>query len=404
MPVALFHRWLDRFAVRLLLAAVMAVLLLGWDVLQRGLPPNLPARAAWPALAAAQSQLQSEPLQRIGQGVIPMPPDTPAAHASSLLPMPAASPDALLAFWFAGTQESAPDVGIAASGFQRASGQWRAAHFVVDRHALGRHLGFAVRRLGNPVAWLDAQGRVHLFVVATGLGGWAASRVVQLRLNFKPNWPLALADKAQTAINFDDARVLPLGWWWNISHLVRAAPLPLQDGGMLLPVHFELGLKYPLALRFDAQGAFKGMVRISARRYLLQPTLLMQDETRWLALMRDQRTEGRVTVAQTQDGGQHWQDLPDLDLPNPDASVAALALQPGQLWLAHNSSPHSRQWLDLSHSGDGQRWQLAQRLMQGSGSDEYSYPALAWADESLWVSYTDQRQRIAWQRFAWPRR
>ena len=51
---------------------------------------------------------------------------------------------------------------------------------------------------------------------------------------------------------------------------------------MVLPVHFELGIKYPVALRFDANGEFKGMVRISNRKHVLQPTLLMLDEFRWL--------------------------------------------------------------------------------------------------------------------------
>jgi predicted neuraminidase len=41
-----------------------------------------------------------------------------------------------------------------------------------------------------------------------------------------------------------------------------------------------------------------------------------------------------------------------------------------------------------------------QALAHGAGAAEYSYPALAWADQSLWVSYTDQRQSIAWQRFS----
>jgi len=53
----------------------------------------------------------------------------------------------------------------------------------------------------------------------------------------------------------------------------------------------------------------------------------------------------------------------------------------------------------LSASSDGQQWTLAQRLAQGSPGKEFSYPALVWADDSLWVSYTDQRTRIAWQRF-----
>jgi predicted neuraminidase len=116
--------------------------------------------------------------------------------------------------------------------------------------------------------------------------------------------------------------------------------------------------------------------------------------------MRDQRLDGRVAVAQTLDGGQNWTDLPDLALHNPDASVAALALAPGRMFLVHNALPKGRSVLDLSASADGQNWVLAQTLARGAGDDEYSYPALAWADGSLWVSYTEQRKAIAWRRFS----
>ena len=77
------------------------------------------------------------------------------------------------------------------------------------------------------------------------------------------------------------------------------------------------------------------------------------------------------------------------------------ALAPGLHFFAHNSSPHSRQVLDLSRSGDGQHWSRVQPLAQGAGMAEFSYPAMTWADDSLWVSYTDHRTRIAWQRFSW---
>jgi len=377
-------------AVRAGLACGLLVLVMGWDMAQRSSPPPA-AQAIWPLTSANFSG----PVKVLGQGHIPMPPDTPAAHASSMVALPATDANTVLAFWFAGTKESAPDVGIAMSGFDRATQQWHPARFVIDRSTLGRQLGFAVRRLGNPVAWLDAQGRVHVFVVATGLGGWAAARVVQVRQ--------AQVGKALDAMKFEVVRVLPLSWLWNTSHLVRNAPMPLQDGGMLLPAYFELGLKYPVALRFDARGAFVGMVRMSTRTHVLQPTLVAQTATRWLSFMRDQRPQGLVTVAQSTDAGQHWQDLPDLNLVNPDASVAALAPAPGQMWLVHNSSPHSRTVLDLSHSTDGQHWRTVLSVAQGSGADEYSYPAMVWADDSLWVSYTDQRRRIAWQRLAWSR-
>lgn len=369
-------------------AAFLCCVLLVLDQFRRA-PPVLQARAVWPAMAPHSA---AEVVAAVERGQIPVPPDTPAAHASALLAMPASHPSALLAFWFAGQRESAADVQIAASRFDRATQEWSAARFVVNRHTLAQQLGFAVRRLGNPVAWLDAQGRVHLFVVATGLGGWAAARIVHLRQSQDGQDFATLAFKVE--------RILPLSWLWNNSFLVRTAPLALSDGGMVLPVYFEMGIKYPVALRFDAKGTFLGMVRISSRHHLLQPTLLMADESRWLALMRDQRIDGKVAVAQTLDGGQHWSDLPNLTLHNPDSSVAALALAPGHMFLVHNSLPKGRNVLDLSASEDGQKWLLAQTLARGTGQDEYSYPALAWADDSLWVSYTEQRKAIAWQRFS----
>ncbi len=377
------HSVQNNFALRLLLGVCCCMTIVVWDVSHRG-TPHPPARALWPDIQPGVLHH----LHQTGQGKIPMPPHTPTAHASSLLALPANHSHVVLAFWFAGTKESAPDVGIAASGFDRAKQQWQPAHMVVNRHDLGHQLGFSVRRLGNPVAWLNAQGKVQLFVVATGLGGWAASRIVQLSQR-----------SANSALSFDVVRVLPLSWWWNTSFLVRTAPLSLQDGGMVLPVYFELGLKYPVALRFDGLGSFKGMVRMSARTHLLQPTLIAQNATHWLGLMRNQMTNSNIAVVQTQDGGQHWHDVPDLGLVNPDASVAGLSLSSGQMWLAHNSSPQSRQVLDLSYSMEGQQWQLVQTLAQGSGTDEFSYPALAWADNSLWVSYTHKRSSIAWQRF-----
>ena len=373
---------------RLVFGVLICAVLMGLDVGRRTHAMPL-AVGVWPA---AGKEVVSQVLVLQGQGHIPMPDNTPAAHASSLLALPAAHPSAVMAFWFAGRRESADDVQIAASQFDRRTQQWSAARFVLNREGLGAQLGFGIRRLGNPVAWLDGQGRIHLFVVATGLGGWAAARIVHLRQSNESQ------DFAK--LSFESVRVLPLSWLWNTSFLVRTAPLALADGGMVLPVHFELGIKYPVALHFDASGEFRGMVRISNRTHLLQPTLLMVQTSQWLALMRDQGSVGKVAVAQTLDGGKHWQDLPDLALDNPDSSVAGLAVAPGSLWLAHNSSPHSRNALDLSASTQGQSWSLAQALAHGTGAAEYSYPALAWADDSLWVGYTDMRQRISWQRFS----
>ncbi len=312
------------------------------------------------------------------------------APASPLSPPPPSHAAAMTVFWFSGDRESGPNVQIAASQYVRATQQWSPARFVVNRFVAGEQLGHGLRRLGNPVAWMDGSGRINLFVVATGWGGWAASRVLHLRQSSAGN---GLAE-----LSFEPVRVLPLSWLWNTSFLVRNAPLPLQDGGMVLPVHFELGIKYPTALRFDRDGGYNGMVRMSQRPYLLQPSLVQQSPRQWLAYLRDERPKGKIGVAQTVDGGQHWSDLPDLVLDNPDAAVAGLGLAPGQMLLAPNSSLASRGTLDLSRSGDGRNWALVQTLEHGGFDDEFSYPAMVWVDGSLWVSYTVDRHRIAWQR------
>ncbi len=380
--------WAGGALWRLLLAVLGVGALLALDVWQRPERPG-PANAVWSGPVVLPDLAT---LRVVERGPIPMPAGMAAAHASSLLAMPAGHAAALTVFWFSGDRESGPNVQIAASQYLRTTHQWTPARFVVNRFVAGPQLGFGIRRLGNPVAWLDGQGRIHVFVVATGGGGWAASRVLHLRQSSTGNGLEELA--------FEPVRVLPLSWMWNTSFLVRNAPLQLADGGMVLPVHFELGIKYPAALRFDRNGDFKGMVRISERPFLLQPSLVMQSPTQWLALMRDERPQGKVGVAQTGDGGAHWSDLPDLALDNPDAAVAGLGLASGQMLLTHNPSHTSRGTLDLSQSVDGRTWRTVQTLERGAPQDEFSYPALLWLDGSLWVSYTVERERLAWQRLA----
>lgn len=372
---------------RWLAALVAIVALVAWD---RGLRPSH-GTAVQAVLAQASDPWAPDTAWQVAErGQIPMFAGMRAAHASTLVAMPAGHPAALTAFWFAGDRESAPNVQIAASQWDRATRRWLPARLVVDRHVLGDALQYGVRRLGNPVAWLDAQGQLHLYVVATGAGGWAASRVLHLRQSS--------AGSRLQELAFEPQRALPLSWLWNTSYLVRNAAVPLADGGALLPVHFELGIKIPAAVRLDAQGRFVALARMSQRDFLLQPAVVALSPTHWLAFMRDDSPKARIGVVATQDAGRHWEDRPDLPLVNPDSAVAALGLAPHYALLVHNASAGSRNRLDLSASADGTQWQTVRTLEQGRGDDEFSYPALVWHEQSLWVSYTVDRQRIDWQR------
>ena len=373
--------------LRLMGAALLAGALVAFGVSERSTTVS-PALALVP-ISQSPLEVSSDVDWKMGaKGHIPMPEGAMAAHASTLVAMPDNQPDALMAFWFAGDRESAPNVQIASASFNRATQTWGAARFVVNRHDMGAQLGFGLRRLGNPVAWLDASGRMHLFVVATGWGGWAAGRILHLQQR---------QDSQNADLEFEPVGLLPLSGLWNTSFLVRTAPLPLADGGMVLPAYFELGFKYPVALRFDSKGSFLGMVRISNKRYALQPALIAHTPTHWMALMRDNREVGKIIAAQTVDAGQNWTDLPDLALDNPDSAIATLRSQ-GQHWLVHNDSPHSRERLALSRSHNGLEWRTSLRLEEGSAGQEFSYPAIVQTHNSLWISYTDQRRSIAWQR------
>lgn len=323
-------------------------------------------------------------------GHIPMPVDTPAAHASHLVALPDTHTSSLAAAWFAGERESAPDVRIAFSHFDRELQQWAPARIIATREAIGTDLGYGIRRLGNPVLWLDADKRMHMYVVGTGLGGWAAARIIHLTQTGDPH--------ALDAPHFVAKQTLPLSWLWNTSHLVRNSPLPLANGGMALPAYFELGAKYPVLARISGSGEFEGVSRISRRRNLLQPAIVPVSDLHWRAYMRAAGGAQRIAVAETRNGGRGWSDLPDLPLSNPNAAVAALQVG-RQTILAFNPEPGTRSVLALAASDNDNPWTVIHELERGKPTEEFSYPSLAWADDYLWVSYTDRRAQIAWQRF-----
>ncbi len=284
---------------------------------------------------------------------------------------------------------------IASSTFDRQAQAWDAPQWVVNRHTVGRDLGIQIRRIGNPVAWADASGRLHLFVVATGLGGWAASRVVHLT--------------ERAPMQFKVVRTLPLTALvpaFNTSTLVRTVPLPLSDGGAVLPLYFEIGIKYGVAVRLSPQGEMQSITRITQRREVLQPTLVAHSPTHWSAFMRDYSPTEMVAHSETFDAGLHWQDAGNLSLSNPGASIAALRLSTGGVMLAHNPAGRGREVLLLSTSPNQPLAWTTRTLIDGVKSDEYSYPTLIEvppaaqaqaAPPDVWLSYTHMRRAIAFK-------
>jgi hypothetical protein len=367
---------------------------------------------AFPHTAAACTDYQRQTHERL-----PMPIRDKSAHASTLIALPASHPlgAGLAVFWFAGSKEGAADVHIVGTWRTRSrSPHWQPPQVVVNRQDLQRSLGMGIRRLGNPVAWVDGQHRVHLWVVGTGLGGWAASRLIHLietePFVFEPESVLPLA---------------PLVPFWGTSHLVRNPPLPLSDGGAWLPVYFELGNTYGLALRLDAKGHMQAIRPLTAKTDSLQPSLVALSPTHWVAFMRDHGPAQQVHWSQTQDAGAHWQDGASPLLSNPDSALAAVRLNASEVWIANNPDPEGRsilRWSIWNLFKDPQARALRHRVIVSAPvtqvqiqtqthtqipspppktPHEFSYPSvvlensLAMSCPGLWLSYTDERQAIA---------
>ena len=398
---------------RRLLAALL-VLGLAWAI-HAGAVWRRPAHEPVSHFAVAAATPSIGSLREIGVYDLPAPEGMPASHSSALVTAKAIDDsDELVAFWFAGARESASDVRIYASRFggpavvaepaataaaktstasmasaasTASTRRWSTPVAVVDRDMLGAALGFGVRRIGNPVAWADQAGRVHLFVVATGLGGWAASRIVHLVSN-------------DSARRFTVKRILPLSPLFNTSMLVRGAPVPMADGGALLPIYFEIGAKFPLALRLAADGAPVDLVRVADGLDFAQPSIVPLGPDVGVALLRDVGKGRRLRLVRTEDGGRSWAPMQTSDQPNPDSSVVALRLPDGSLVAASNPLENGRHALALLRSTDGATWRLWKRVEDGAPGEEFSYPSLHLLGAELHLSYTWQRRLIRHRRYA----
>ena len=391
--------WARRWA----LVGMALAMALGIDAVQRAQLPQAPMASS--AVSEVGPDASACNWARGSRRLLPMPAGVAAAHASNLLVLPPSHPDhartVMMAFWFAGTRESAADVNIVASRLDRVTREWSPAFTVVDRDEAGRALGVRLRRLGNPVAWADAQGRLHLYVVGTGLGGWAASRVVHVQENRQQPQGLWQPQAIMP--------LMPLVPSLNTSVLVRTSPLPLADGGALLPVYFELGMKYSAVVRLGPSGEMQALQRITRRHDVLQPALLPLSAHHWLALHRNQGPSNQLAVSATTDAGSHWQDMPNAPFSNADSSVAALRTRSGTAVLLHNPAEHGRQalwWSQSTRPADAASWRT-QPVMEGAAGEEYSYPSLVElpasqqtpASSEIWLSYTHRRQAIAVERW-----
>lgn len=293
-----------------------------------------------------------------------------SAHASTIVETSAG----LVAAWFGGSREGAPDVGIWLS--RRLAARWTPPVEVAN----GAQSDGKRFPCWNPVLFQPAGGPLMLFY----------------KVGPQPAlWWGMLRVSRDGGATWSDARRLPDG----ILGPVKDKPVQLADGTILAPsstesidavpkwrVHFErttdLGQTWTSVEPAAANGP-----TIDA----IQPSILIHPGGRLQAVGRTR--SGRVFETWSADSGRHWSPLVLTSLPNPNSGLDAVTLRDGRQLIVYNHTASGRSPLNVAVSRDGKVWEAALTLESEPG--EFSYPAVIQSrDGMVHVTYTWNRVRI----------
>lgn len=258
-------------------------------------------------------------------------------HSSSVTSLPSGD---LMAVWFAGSREGAADVQVRAARFDADEGEWGDEQLLASRESTRDGIGKYIRKLGNPVIALAPDNRLWVFYVSVSVGGWAGSAInVIVSEDLGQSW--------------STPRQLVTSPFFNISTLVRAAPVFHADGSIGLPVYHEFLGKFAEYLYLNRDGEVVDKFRISRGTNALQPTIVPLDGQRAVAMLRYAgNIHHRVLASRTEDAGQTWSEPYPLEPSNPNSSLAAVGTGANGLLVALNDLQDGRFKLSLYGTND----------------------------------------------------
>ena len=301
----------------------------------------------------------------------------PQCHASTIAEV---VPGKLVAAWFGGTRERAPDVGIWLS--RQEDGHWLEAVEVAN----GIQPDGTRLPTWNPVLFHPKSGPLVLFYkVGPSPSQW---------------WGMMMTS-ADGGKSWSQPVRLPTG----ILGPTKNKPVLLSDGAWLCPsstesadagwqIHFEL--TRDAGRTWESIGPIDKVDKLDA----IQPSVLVHRDGRLQALCR---TRNGVIATTWSDDGRKWSSLKSIGLPNPNSGIDAVTLADGRQLLVYNDSapPPDRPTkgvrypLDVAISSDGVTWQHVLTLEDEPCENGYAYPAVIQTSDGLvHITYTWNRQRI----------
>lgn len=299
---------------------------------------------------------------------------TRSCHASTVL----AVQDGLLCAWFGGTAEGAKDVDIYMS-FQPDGQGWQKPK-LISAEAESTHWNPVLFGLGH---------HVTLFYKAE-------SETIA-------EWKTLRRDSEDGGKTFSSPREVVPGDRSGGRGPVKNKPIRLKSGPVLAPASREYadGRWQAFIDRSEDGGeTFLRSPYIPADENvkLIQPSL-WENETGVHALLRSD--QGFIFRSDSEDEGRTWRKAYATPIPNNNSGLDLVRMDDGRIVLAAN--PVGQNWgarspltLFVSENG-GETFEKLMDVETEAG--EYSYPALIAEGNTLYMTYTHRRERIAWLAF-----
>lgn len=307
----------------------------------------------------------------------------PSAHASTLVRLKNGD---ILAAWFGGAKEGAPDVAI--WGARRTSSGWSAPVLLVREPNVP---------CWNPVLFQTRDGKLWLYYkYGRNIREWTGARLVSNDegktwstpehlpaglLGPIKDKPLVLADGtivSGTSIESYSS------WAVWVDRSTDNGATWRHSGPITVPSHLISPPSTPEPLKSDAEHVTG----------IIQPALVQLGKKHLRLYARSTRDIGRICIADSFDEGLTWTDAHPIDIPNPNSGIDAVGLRDGRIVLIYNNTTSGRTPLNLAVSKDGEHFTMFQTLESDPG--EYSYPAIIQGqDANLYMTWTWNRKRIA---------
>lgn len=300
----------------------------------------------------------------------------PQAHSATI----AKTPAGLVAAWFGGTREGAPDVEIWLS--RLVNGRWSVPVSVAD----GR-LNDSVRKACyNPVLFQVPGGELWLFYkIGKNVGDWTAF----------------MKKSNDNGLTWSKRVPLPNGFLGP----VKNKPVILPGGRLIAPSSFEgsPGWRVHFEISDDTGKTWRkvGPINTGTDYTIIQPSILSYKNGSLQILARSKQRA--LITSWSNDGGETWSAVAPSGLPNNNSGTDAVTLQDGRQLLVYNHVlPHdslkngkgARTPLNVAVSNDGKKW-YASLILEDSPISQYSYPSVIQSSDGMvHVVYTWRRQKI----------